>query len=205
MDANVAGLLGLLIGLLGVLAGLVATVVGVAVAVLIQWREDQRAHTAERWDQATARRERLRAEFERVLSAAYSFQAITSPFVWVNPKTLPEGAYKTRLTKFVAKAYEDLRLADVRLRLEGATEVVGKVEELAREFGQFQDGLGSRSRDSDATVTALREHQEKINELVAPLDAKLQRHLDALTPPDPLPGPPGFHKWIQDVLDWFRR
>ena len=138
VDANVAGLLGLFIGLLGVLAGLVATVVGVAVAVLVQWREDQRAHTAERWDQATAKRERLRAEFEKVLNAAYTFQMFTSPFVWVNPRTLPEGDYKTRLTKIVDQAYEDLRVATVRLKLEGATEVVGRVEDLARDFAQFQ-------------------------------------------------------------------
>lgn len=205
MDANLAGLLGLLIGLLGVLAGLVATVVGVAVAVLIQWREDQRAHTTERWDQATAKRERLRAEFERVLSAAYSFQAMTSPFVWVNPATLPEGDYKTRLTTLVDMAYEDLRLADVRLRLEGATEVVGKIDELASEFGIFQRDLASPGRESDVTIKDLWERREKIGGLVIPLDATLQQHLDALTPPEPLPQPPGFHKWIRDIVDWFKR
>lgn len=58
--ATAVAVLGLVVGVLGVLAGLIATVV-------VQQREDQRAHTAERWQQTTAKRERSRVGFERVV------------------------------------------------------------------------------------------------------------------------------------------
>jgi hypothetical protein len=205
VNAATVGLLGLLIGLFGVLAGMLATVVGIALAVLVQWREDQRAHQTERWKQATAKRERLRAEFEKVLTGAYSFESMTSPFVWVNPETLPPGDYKDQLTKLVDGAYSGLRMADVRLRLEGATEVVQAVHQLTVEFRHFQRGLVGHARYSDPTVIELWERAQKIQALVAPLDANLQRQLDALTPPEPLPERMGFRQWAAEILAWFRR
>lgn len=200
MNANTAGLLGLLIGILGVIAGLVATIVGVAVAVLIQWNETQRAHTSERWKQATAKRERLRAEFERVLSGAYAFASLTSPFVWVNPRTLPAGNYKDQLTSLVIKATEDLRLAYVRLRLEGATDVVTAINDLAFEFELFQRNLADKQPLKEAWESA-----QKINALVGPLDVTLQKQLDALTPPDPLPVRSSFRQWVSEIWRWFLR
>src|SRR5260370_390001 len=191
---------GLVIGLLGVLAGLVATVIGVAVAVLVQWNETQRAHTAERWAQATAKRERLRAEFERVLSGAYAFESLTSPFVWVNPNTLPAGPYRDHLIELVKTATEDLRLAYVRLRLEGATDVVTAINDLAMQFERFQRGLANKE-----PIKEIRENADAIKALVEPLHETLQHHLDALTPPDSLPERTGFRSWASDTWKWFRR
>ena len=199
MNASALGLIGLLVGLLGVLAGLVATIVGVAVAVLVQWNETQRAHTAERWEQATAKRERLRAEFERVLRSAYAFEAMTSPFIWVNPQTLPPGDYRDRLIALVNAATEDLKLADVRLRLEGATDVVKVIHELSLAFQQFQRGLADKEPLKTTYAIA-----QRITALVEPLDVTLQSQLDVLTPPDPLPERRGFRQWVSEVLDWFR-
>lgn len=200
MAASALGLLGLLIGLLGVLAGLVATLFGVAIAVLVQWNETQRAHNAERWTQSTTKRERLRAEFERVLMGAYAFESLTSIHVWVNPRTLPPGDYKDRLTAVVDKAYEGFRLADVRLRLEGATEVVDAIHELARMFGDFQADLVDKSASRDVWEKA-----QKIKELVKTLDVRLQKQLDELTPPDPLPDRRGLRGWIAEIWNWIIR
>lgn len=105
-----------------------------------------------------------------VLTGAYSFQAMTSPFVWVNPSTLPEGDYKARLTRLVEDTFESLKVADVRLRLEGATDVVGVLQDLAREFDAFQRDLASRARYSDVTVKDPHDRAQKINALVDPLD-----------------------------------
>jgi hypothetical protein len=190
VNANTAAVLGLVIGLFGVLAGLAAT-------IIVQQREDARARRTERWRQATAKQERLRMEFEKVLRAAYSFEAMTSPFVWVNPSTLPEGDYKTRLITFVENAYEGLKNADVRLRLEGATEVVDAVDYLTRAFGDFQSDLASPDRHSNANIKDLWDRAEKIKALVTPLDKILRHQLDALTPPESDPvrsGPRGWFK-----------
>jgi len=121
--AAVAALLGALIGGVAVWAS----------TAYVQRRQDRRE-----------KRQRVHSSFQRVLLAANSYAALTSPFqrgsdggAWTPEQDMSEE-YRRRFNKTLEEVAEGLRNAAVDLTLEGLMEPVDRVKEMAVKFDAFR-------------------------------------------------------------------
>ncbi len=111
--------------------------VTVAITGFVQKSETsrQREATAERC--ATDKRQRVHASFQRVLMGANVLLGMVGIFDWTPDKFRTEAELEGR-NRTMGAAFEGLQSAAVDLTLEGITEPVQQVQELARLFGDFR-------------------------------------------------------------------
>jgi len=190
------------------LAGLVGALAGLVIALLAQSREDTRARQAEGWRQASAKVERLRKEFATALDLAYMIETDTGMFEWVSPSSpkAKEPRYVKRRAE-IDRLYEEARAADIRLRLEGATEASQALNDVARHHLTFRNGL--QTLDEANTSPDLRastrhdmiEAHKAIQEITKDLGSRFAAELETLTPPGP---ETGLRTWLRRVWTWAR-
>jgi gas vesicle protein len=194
--------------LAAVLGGFVGALIGLLIALLGQSREDDRLRRAEEWRQQTAKRERLREEFDTALRLVYEVQVSTAIFQRVPPPGDP--AYTKRREELEA-LYDKAKSADLRLRLEGATVAWRAMAEVAKQHQRYTGALRvmedpRHSTESDlAARTDLREGHEAIAAIAETLHETLAGYLEALTPPGPPPAPSGLRSWVRQAEEWLRR
>lgn len=194
--------------LAAVLGGFVGALIGLLIALLGQSREDDRLRRAEEWRQQTAKRERLREEFDTALRLVYEVQVATAIFQRLPPPGDP--AYAKRRKELEA-LYEKAKSADIRLRLEGATVAWRAMGEVAKQHQRYTEALRvmedpRHSTESDlAARTDLRESHEGIEAIAVNLHETLAAYLEALTPPGPPPSPSGLRSWLRQAEEWLRR
>jgi hypothetical protein len=193
------------------LAGLIGALAGLVIALIAQSREDFRARRAEIWRQQTERRERLRQDFKTALDIAYTIEIDTGMFEWVTPSSprAKDPNYIKRRER-IDQLYEAARDADVRLRLEGATEASEALNEVARQHGVFREGLRTLD-DTNATTTPpdtrlsarndMIEAHKAIQAITKDLGSKFATQLEQLTPPGPTTG---LRTWLRGVWTWVR-
>lgn len=102
-------------------------------------REDEA--TKEAWRRASDKRQRLAAEFERVLRGANQLAALVGPLNWT-PANMRPPEQLDRINQKVTEMFGELQLADARLRLEGVPDVAQRMQDLAGHYRRFQVGLG---------------------------------------------------------------
>jgi gas vesicle protein len=182
-----------------VLAGLVGALAGLIVALIAQSREDKRLRQAEEWRQRTAKQERLRKEFETALQLVYAIEVNTS--MW---QPMPTPAKRL---KELDRLYEEAKLADTRLKLEGATQAWSSMQEVARHHQIYSDALRQREtphltpESYVAATDTLKSSHEAISAVAASLHVTLAAELDKLTPPGP---PQGLRSWLASGWRWLR-
>jgi hypothetical protein len=166
--------------------GLVLTLI---VTLVAQARSDRRSRREERWRQDTARRERLRVQFERSLSSAFRFSDLVAPMspMWKTKLTEEEVA---RIEPFLDQALTDAAVADVALRLEGEASALAAIRSIRDHFLKFR--LAVRFQDMPAKLKALEQGRDDaldaataIASELPDLEAALLKQLEALVPPGP--------------------
>lgn len=187
-------------------AGLVGALIGLAIALIAQSRQDDRLRQSEEWRQLAAKQERLRKEFATTLRLVYTIDADTGMYQ-SGPQSKDPNYAKRRAE--IGALYEEARLADIRLRLEGATDVWRAVHEVVGQHQRFREALkvldDSESSD-EAKVAAkadLQSAHEAVSAIAETLHETLAEELDRLTPPGQ-PPEGGLRSWLEGVWVWVR-
>lgn len=103
-----------------------------------------------------------------------------------------------------------MRAADIRLRLEGATEAWQPVAEVVKQHQTFRDALSlldDPAQTADTWAAAREELQaahKAIQAVAGDLHETLAAYLDKLTPPGP-PPPSRLRAWLREAWAWVRR
>ncbi len=126
--------------LIAIAVALLANAVTVAVTVYVQKSETRRQRQAAAERRATDKRRRVHASFQRVLMGANLLVGMIGIFDWTPDKFRTEADLERR-HRTVEGALNGLQTAVVDLILEGITEPVQQVNELARRFGDFRHRL----------------------------------------------------------------
>ena len=195
-----------------VLGGFVGALIGLLIALLGQSREDDRLRRAEDWRQQAAKQERLRDEFATALMLVYSISVDTGIFRWIPPSQEAKSPAGVKWRQEIEALYEKAKAADVRLRLEGATEAWQAIAEVVKEHQTFRRGLSLLDDSQPQLAEAKRDAREEmlkahlaIGAVAGDLHEKLAAYLDKLTPPGPPPPPSGLRSWLRDAEAWVRR
>jgi hypothetical protein len=170
----------------GLLGAIVGAGVSLGVAAYNQRHQDRRE-----------KRQRVHASFQRVLMAAKHFAAMTAPLqragggAWGEPDMAEED--RRRFQETLERLIEGLQNAVVGLTLEGITEPVDAVEELAAKFEDFrwhhQRTRGPRATEDDWRVPA--EASQAIAAISQQLESQLRATLDEILPVRRAWGPRG--------------
>lgn len=190
-----------------ILGGLVGALIGLLIALIGQSREDERLRRSEAWRQQTAKQERIRAEFATALRLMYQIEAYTQVDHWYAPSVAERDPdYVKRLAEF-GPLYQEAHLADIRMRLEGATEAWQALNEVALQHQAFRRALRQLEEDGPkaAALVALKTAHEAILAVSDTIHVKLAAYLDALTPPGPPPPESGLRIWLRQAEAWLRR
>jgi hypothetical protein len=190
-----------------VLGGLVGALIGLLIALLGQSREDARLRLAEEWRQQAAKQERLRAELETVLQLIYAIDAITTVPHWVTPSLGASDPAYVKLMAGVEALSKEAKAADVRLRLEGATEAWQALDAVAVQHQLFRSALVQFDDDGPRSpiLATLAKTHNAIAVVADKIHESFAAYLDALTPPGPLPVPSGLRSWLREAEAWLRR
>jgi hypothetical protein len=129
------------------------------------------------------KRQRVHASFKRVLLAANIYAALTTPFqrgsggAWTPEQDMTEE-YRRGFYKTLEDLTEGLRTAAVDLTLEGITEPVDKVTEMAAKFDDFR-WHRERTRQRTATEEDWQVPHEA-SQAIAAIREQLQSQLPAI-------------------------
>jgi len=194
-----------------VLGGFVGALIGLLIALLGQSREDDRLRRAEEWRQQAAKQERLRGEFATALLLVYTISVDTGIFRWVPPSQAAKDPAYLVLRRELAAQYEKAKAADIRLRIEGATEAWHAMAEVVKQHNRFRDALSlldDPQQSAEARVAARGElpaAHKAIEAVASDLHEKLAAYLEKVTPPGPPPAPSGLRSWLREAEAWLRR
>jgi hypothetical protein len=177
-------------------------VIGVLVA---QDGENRRRLSTESWRRARERRERIAAELERLLRVARRYYDLTMEWT---PPTKMTAEQISKINGELRDLTSELLTLNVRLRLEGVTEVLEPLQDIVSSHMVFRIALGQMegSADTAKAFEVAVKHQAQISSRLAELEKKLPEMLEKMLPVQPdiaQPARGGRRYWIRRSRDWW--
>jgi hypothetical protein len=194
-----------------VLGGFVGALIGLLIALVGQSREDERLRRTEEWRQMAAKQDRLRAEFVTALRLTYEVTAATGLLKWEPPSEAAKDPMYAKQTEALGALYAKTKEADIRLRLEGATQAWGAVAEVSHQHYLFRSALEVLAEQPERSAADRQDAREQIMKsaqsiakIAETLHETLANALDSLTPPGPPPSASGLRSWLRAAGRWLR-
>jgi len=159
----------------------------------------------------SAKQERLRTEFATALRLAYEVTTATGLLKWKPPSQAAKDPMYSKQTAKLGSLYESMKEADIRLRLEGATEAWSTVADISHEHYLFRSALevldeqGRSADDRQQAREQIMKSALAIAKIAETFHESLAKSLDSLTPPGPAPAPSGLRSWLRGAYGWVRR